>query len=245
MKLSNMIACIGVATLATTAAMSQTQIKGELGVFKPSANGGINPATGSPWAIGDTYRLAFTTSQNGVQDATSTDISVYNTFVQSVASASTTYPDLKNGTWKVIGATDTVSASANTGTDSAGGVAVILMDGSTIFAVNNADIWNGSPLRYTGVYMCPFYDENGEVIAAGQSVFAGCLSNGTPIDRHLGGSDEVPPRVETGTTTPNRNDRWLRVGSARATSTSALFYALSDPLHVVSGAPAGTQFIVR
>ena len=36
----------------------------ELGVLNlVEANGGINPATGNPWAAGDTYRLAFVSSK--------------------------------------------------------------------------------------------------------------------------------------------------------------------------------------
>ncbi|MGB1130239.1 MAG: sialate O-acetylesterase, partial [Haloferula sp.] len=50
---------------------------GQLGVLDLSTtNGGINPVTGQPWAVGDTYRIAFVT--DGTRDATSPDIADYD-----------------------------------------------------------------------------------------------------------------------------------------------------------------------
>jgi hypothetical protein len=39
----------------TTYNVNASSVAGELGVWKPWANGGINPAAGSPWKAGDTY----------------------------------------------------------------------------------------------------------------------------------------------------------------------------------------------
>ena len=64
---------------------------------------------------GDQYRLIFTTSQR--RDATSSDIGVYNDFVQSVANSS---PELAalGVEWRAIGWTSKVSALENTSTTS-------------------------------------------------------------------------------------------------------------------------------
>ena len=71
-------------------AAAEAAVIGELGVLQDTADGGINPATGSAWVPGDQYRLAFYTSEK--RDATSTDINDYNAFVQSVAASSTAFP---------------------------------------------------------------------------------------------------------------------------------------------------------
>ena len=89
---------------------------GQLGILDLSANGGINPATGAPWATGDTYRFAFITSASTT--AESSDITTYNTWVQGLADASSLNIGTAQGvTWNVIGSTDTVDARDNTSTN--------------------------------------------------------------------------------------------------------------------------------
>ena len=63
---------------------------------------------------GDQYRLAFVTS--AVRDATSTDINVYNEFVQSVADAAPVVGSW-GLEWRVIGSTEAVDARDNTETN--------------------------------------------------------------------------------------------------------------------------------
>ena len=63
---------------------------------------------------GDQYRLIFTTSQR--RDASSSDINVYNDYVQSVADSSAELAGL-NVEWRAIGWTETVSAVENTMTN--------------------------------------------------------------------------------------------------------------------------------
>ena len=220
----------------STITVNPLTLKGQLGVWKQYANGGINPATGNPWQAGDTYRLAFVT--NTGRDATSTDITVYNTFVQGVADASVAFPDLGNATWKVMGSTATVNAKTNTGTDpvvDGTGVAVLLMDGSTLFASNNTDLWNGTAARpdLTGVFMAPYLNEEGVEPASDASIFTGSTQAGVKgtDGRELGGSTEVPPKVTTGLKRPNNANRWMVQFNAAATS-SLRFYALSEPLTV-------------
>lgn len=195
-----------------------------LGILNPAfANGGINPATGSAWAVGDSYRLAFVTSTS--TQATATDITTYNNFVQSVATAA----GLGSATWKVIASTQAVSARDNTathpGTNGAGS-AVFLMDGSTLFATGNNDLWNGAnvPLNL---------NEQGNPSTAG-TVFAGTFVDGTgePI-RYLGTTipDPTAVVVQTGSAILNGTG-WIRVFNAPATASNPV-YALSDPLFVV------------
>ena len=113
----------------------------QVGVLDPYlANGGINPATGQPWAEGDTYRLIFVTS--GTTACNSSNIATYNAFVQGLANAA----GLGGATWKVVGSTATVDARDNThtnpGVDGAG-EPIVRMDGTFVIANNYADLWNG------------------------------------------------------------------------------------------------------
>lgn len=221
----------------TTLTVNATTLQGQLGVWKQYANGGINPATGNPWQAGDTYRLAFVTSTT--RNATSTDIAEYNTFVQGVAASSTSFPNLGNGSWKVIGSTATTSALVNTGTDTGTGVAVILLDGSTVFATNNADIWNGSPARtdVAGIFMTPYFDQNGIEQITDHSIFTGTNSNGTSHATQPFGASPV----NTGKVRPNNNSRWMV--QFNATPASLLrFFALSDPLTISAIGGGGNTF---
>ena len=94
---------------------------------------------------GDTYRLAFVTS--GTRDATSSNITDYDTFV-SAAATNAGLP----GTWQVIGSTNAVNAFDHIGGNFSS--PIYLLDG-IIIATGSADLWDGtltSPLSI---------DENG------------------------------------------------------------------------------------
>lgn len=230
------VLAVGMAT-GLAAGTADASLVGQLGILDLTANGGVNPATGNPWQLGDQYRLAFVTSTS--TQATSKDINRYNAFVQITADASSL--PLSGTSWKVIGSTSTVDARDNTRTNpttDGTGVAVFLMDGSTALANNNADLWNGTSLRSTGVYWAPCFDENGVEVTSNPSVFVGTNVNGTKRDRSLGGSTETPPKVETGKVSPNNSSRWLVQYNATTTSSLPLF-ALSDLLTVrEAGGPA-------
>jgi hypothetical protein len=90
------------------------------------------------------YRLAFVTSMGTA--ATSTDIAYYNGFVTDAATDEPSLAALPT-TWKVIGSTDVVSATANTMTDPfpAGdtGVPIYRLDGVKI-ADHYDDLWDGT-----------------------------------------------------------------------------------------------------
>ena len=92
------------------------------------------------------FRLVFTTSTT--HDALSTDIEVYNAWVQGLADAANIgmggmYGDLE---WNVLGSTAEVDAKDNTGTNpdvDGAGVPIYLVDGITKVADDNADLWDG------------------------------------------------------------------------------------------------------
>jgi hypothetical protein len=202
-----------------------------LGVLQLTANGGINPATGLAWAVGDTYRLAFVTSS--ATPVSSTDITTYNTFVQGVAAASTTFPNLGDGTWNVLGCTAAVNARVNTGTDSGFGESVILMDGTTVWANNRADIWNGIPERAPGQWLAPYMNENG-VDVGNVGVFTGMTNGGDASDPLGNGA------VQYGNTGGGGdNDDWTMVFNS---SGSGRVYALSAPITLVAATVSTDDF---
>ena len=194
----------------------------QLGILDLSANGGINPATGAAWAIGDKYRLAFVT--RATTQATSTDIATYNTFVQNVANSSTL--NLSGATWKVIGSTATVDARDNTSTNPTAngtGESIFLVNGTTKIANNYADLWNGS------INSALNLDERGILIQLTSLVFAGTLSDGTKDAGYVLGTTANNQQVGR---TIDVNQYWIRVWNAPATDFLPV-YALSDPLTIL------------
>src|SRR5687768_14537876 len=91
---------------------------------------GLNP--------GDMYHLAFVTRDE--RDATSSDITVYNAFVQVQAALNPTLTGTDMGVlWNAIGSTASVNARDNAPV----AAAVYLLDGTKI-ADDFGDIWDGS-----------------------------------------------------------------------------------------------------
>jgi hypothetical protein len=204
-----------------------------LGVLKLTANGGINPVTDAAWALGDTYRLAFVTSS--ATPVTSTDITTYNTFVQGVAAASTTFPNLGDGTWNVLGCTADVNARTNTGTTTGYGESVLLMDGTTVWATRRADIWNGIPERAPGQWLAPYMNENG-VDVGNVSVLTGMTNDGSASDP-LGNAN-----VQYGNTGGGGdNDDWTMVYNV-GNPASGRVYALSAPITLVAATGSTDDF---
>lgn len=204
---------------------ASAQLDGELGILDTSANGGNNPLTGSPWELGDQYRLLFLTS--ATTDATSSDIETYNEFVQGVADAA----DL-GGTWKVVASTEDVDAIDNTATDPATevGVPVFLMDGSSLVAINNEELWNG-------IEVAPSLDETGTVVTENiDRVYTGSEANGRKVanGRTLGGDFE--DKVRTGRA-DFAGGRWMRDFNVTKDQQRRVF-ALSEPL-TVGGSSGG------
>ena len=216
-----------------------TDLACQVGVLKLGANGGINPATGVAWALGDRYRLIFVTSADTACD--STDITTYNSFVQGLAAASTSYPKLGSVTWKVVGSTASVDARDNTSTNpSVNGVGepILRMDGLFVIANNYADLWDGA-INSSHVpgqnYLAVAFDENG-VERIEERVRTGSSGNGTATSV-LGGSGDV----QTGRNyTPDfygGYGGWMQDWSASAASAGPV-YAMSETLTIQSTNPA-------
>jgi len=204
-------------------------VSGQLGILTPETLAGNNPATGLPWKAGDQYRFVFHTSQTTT--ATSSDIETYNAWVQSLADASTVYNiGADDGvTWKAIGSTDEVDARDNTSTNpevDGVGCAIYLLDGSTLVASNNADLWDGEIQNPIGI------TELGTAFL--HWPFTGTYKDGTKAAGQygtfepLGGTNQIHQGQAAVTT------NWIwRVWTADPPATQLPLYAMSEPLTVV------------
>ena len=221
---------LAVVAMAVFAGPAQAgPLKGELGILTPGTLAGNNPATGAPWAIGDTYRFAFHTS--ATTTAESTDIATYNTWVQSLANASTAYDiGADDGvTWKVIGSTDDVNAIDNTSTtwtDESPGSPIFLLDGSTLIASNYKDLWDGEIQHIINL--------TEEGLEWAHWPFTGTYTDGTKAPGHatsfsaLGGGSQIHQGKASITT------EWIwRMWTGDPPETELPMYALSDPLVIV------------
>lgn len=105
---------------------------GQLGILDLTANDGLNPATGNPWEIGDTYHLIFVT--DATTEATETDITFYNDFVQAEAEKQ----GWGDADWFVMGSTALTNAVDNaviTGP-------VINISDQSVLALDAFDLWD-------------------------------------------------------------------------------------------------------
>ncbi len=216
------------APVTATLNITVTAIAGQLGILDVTANGGINPATGNPWQIGDKYRLLFITSTTTT--ANSENITDYNNFVQAAASGSTAHTNLGSVTWKAAGSTSTVDARDNTGTNpttNGTGVAVFLMN-SQVFAINNADLWNG----HNGVL--PVIDENDATTTATYA-WTGSQQSGVKMSdtNYLGLS--ATGNTQRGSPSNTTASRWMSINSASNRSNLYPMYAISEELSIVGG----------
>ena len=241
---SNTLKAVAFASLSLLSA--KAQLAGQLGVLDLEANGGINPATGAAWEEGDQYRLIFLSST--VTDAMSSDIATYNTFVQSTAAASTAFPELGGASWFMMGSTLTVDARDNTGTNPTldAGVPVFLMDGTSLLATNNSELWR-APSAVAVVF-----DENGtEVSNPSTRVFTGSFNDGTGVGPGGGGGSNGDGTGSGDTALGVLDGRGVQTGQPFHTNNPGLelqfwirewkhpaadplpVYAISEPLSVV------------
>jgi len=201
---------------------AQAALMGELGILDLTANGGNNPATGAPWALGDTYRFAFHTSAS--RTAQSADIADYNAWVHGLANAA----GLGAATWKVIGSTDAVDARDNTSTNVAvngTGEAIFLLDGSTIVANDYTDLWDGAiqnPIGITELGTAwTFWPWTGT--ARDGTAAPGLGAHGNPL-----GINEVNQGQASVTT------NWItRINTYDPYGNLLPMYGMSDPLEIV------------
>lgn len=208
------------------------------------------PALADPITIpqgllpGSKYRLVFVTS-TGLPDASNSgDIDHYNSFVQSVANS---VPELQRlqTTWRVIGATQDVSAIANIG-DSGSGTAIYRLDGQQVadnlYGMLHETLFTdmsitekGTPLppwpglgdwifnwAYTGVYD---YDP------VWKSWADGCSWCEPGYDRLGPHSMVIVGNVFA------RNTEWLAYASTTAKDSPYGFYAISSELTVPVATP--------
>jgi len=216
---------MAVLALAVFAGPAQAAPVGELGILDVS---GTNPATSATWALGDTYRLAFITSTDtgtiGSDGNAMTDITEFNAHMQGLADDASL-----GGTWKVIGSTSLVDARDNTSTNPTVevGCPILLLDGTTIVADNNADLWDHSVQHiinqtetgatkshwpHTGTYW------DGTNAAGKPSSGGGPLDSTGNIAQGNGSS----------------TDEWIwRMWTARPPTEELPMYAMSDTLTVI------------
>ena len=98
--------------------------------------------TPSGLAEGDQFRLIFVTSTERTGNATSSDIEVYNTFVQARAAAGHSAIQAYSSQFRVVGSTRAVDARDNTYTTGTG-VPIYWLNGRKV-ANNYADFYDGS-----------------------------------------------------------------------------------------------------
>lgn len=207
---------------------SYAQLKSQLDVLDLTANGGINPATGTAWKRGDTYRLVFVSSTS--RDASSSSISDYNTHIQNAANSA----GLGDVNWYVIGSTNTIDAIDNTfTTNSDTDGAIFLTNGSEVVANNLADFWDGTVDTRIDI------DENGNASTVSTpiwtpwtAVWTGTNNNGTASTNYLGGTN-----VRLGLAKAELNFWTSR--SQAANSNSLPLYGISEVLVVSETGGAG------
>ncbi len=185
---------------------------------------GDNPGTGNPWAFGDKYHFVFVTSTGSA--ATSSLISTYNTFVDGVADGSS-IDGVPDPTWYAMasaGSNPTTPPTVNyTNAKDTAVVSgpVFLLDGTTMVATGNADIWDGSISNAVNK------DEDLNTTAA-ERVWTGSLETGLANSGGLGGAWGYPQTADptqTGTS-------WFNYGT-NASATENPLYALSGELQIV------------
>ena len=149
---------------------------------------------------GDSFRLLFigTTTRN----ASSSDIDVYNTFVQDLVAMSG-HADIKafSATFRMLGSTETVDARDNTGTTGTG-VAIYWLGGAKV-ADDNADFYDGGwDEEATGAR------ESGDSVTIGNTwkIWTGTAHDGTEAMSTIN-------NVTTSRALGNSGNQWVMQGS--------------------------------
>jgi hypothetical protein len=166
---------------------------------------------------GDTYRLAFVTSD--MWDAMIPDIHFYNDFVTGVA-MSVPELDALGATWTAIASTPVIDAWVNTNTPIAEVGAPIYNTFGSMVALNNADLWDGSlssPI---------LYDQNGQLAGLGW------VWTGTQLDGVRFFGMELGAPLATMSGTPDGfGPEWIML-APQETFLPSKFYALSSVITV-------------
>jgi hypothetical protein len=168
-------------------------------------------------APGETYQLAFLTSADTV--ATSSDISDYNAFVQSLADAAGIGAS-ENVTWKVIASTAAVDANANALVS-----ARVFNLGGELVATDYADFWDGSHTTGVGID----FEEDGT--PRSRNVWTGSNTDGTEALGFALGNERAVWAEST-----SSSGGWISQ-STQFTTTAYRLYALSGTLIAPVPAP--------
>ena len=193
--------------------------------------------TPSGLSDGDQFRLIFVTS--GTRDATSSNIGVYNTFVQNRAAAGHMEIRAYSSQFRVVGSTAAVDARDNTKTTGTG-VPIYWLNGGKV-ANNYADFYDGGWSNEANPK-----DESGggsTIPAGGLEVFTGSEDDGTEFfsgsTSYALGKDSVSYGI------PNHSLSQVTPLSGVFTNSADTksFYALS-PVFTVTSAPVITDVSV-
>jgi hypothetical protein len=217
--------------MAVLTVSAQADLECELGILDLTANGGNNPATSAPWAEGDTYRFAFFTSV--ARTAEEPNIVVYNDWAQGLANDTTAYDiGVNEGVvWKIIGSTSAIDARDNTSTNPTveTGCAIYLLDGSTLVASDNADLWDGS--------IDHIIDRTEQGALFTWWPWTGTYLDGIKAPDSPGGRGALG----YGDVSQGRSDvttEWIwRTNTSDGAATLHNMYALSDPLVIINTNP--------
>ena len=178
----------------------------------PNAGQAQTPPTLVPttWSLipsglgdGDSFRLLFITTGNS--NASSSDIAVYNTFVQNLV-ANNGHADLRDhsAAFRMLGSTEDVDARDNTGTTGTG--VLIYWVGGAKVADDYADFYDGDwDEEATGA------SETGasRVIPAGLKIWTGSAHDGTEAMDTAGTSSRA---------LGNSNNAWVKQGSPNSST---------------------------
>ena len=186
--------------------------------------------TPSGLAEGDQFRLIFVSSTR--REATSSDIEVYNTFVQDLVAAGHMEIQAYSSQFRVVGSTAAVDARDNTGTTGTG-VPIYWLNGRKV-ANNYADFYDGSWSNEGNPK-----DESGANATNGNlSIFTGSNDNGTATSNGSLGRN----LVTVGALNSSNSDP-LSSGSSKTATSDSPVYGLS-PVFTVKDAPGITDVSV-
>ena len=158
-------------------------------------------------APGETYQLVFVTS--GTTTATSSDISYYNNFAQTAASAA----GMGSVVWHAIGSTLSIDANSNAVVS-----AKVYNMGSELVATGFSDFWDGNHTVGVGID----FDENG--MPRNFNVWTGSNTDGTDAGSFALGNERSVWAEST-----LSSGAWINRGT-QYTTVSYSLYALSEPL---------------
>ncbi|MBY0489325.1 MAG: PEP-CTERM sorting domain-containing protein [Gemmatimonadaceae bacterium] len=179
-------------------------------------------------AAGSLYRIIFVTSAVG-PEASSTDISVYDTFVNNAANANGSLLKPLGATWQAVASTRFVDAYTHIGGDFT--IPVYNLEGNLI-ASNAADLWDGA--INTPVWV----DELGVAKQGGTIVNTGTGANGLASLSPLGGG--TTPGEEGYISNGNagmQSGSWICCSGHEGIGSTRPMYGISGALRVGGNTP--------